>query len=287
MPAEAAEAVPAAAEPAHPQFIPVYKEPEPQPLAASYEVLPTAAPPIGDIEIPREPELQETADETTRATVADRIEPGLLSTFESEPEAERKSAGAEPPASWPSSNSPSALAQEAPAAGEQSPINAATAEVSDADFEARVAAAMAAYSHATAPVEVHESPVVAPVEIQPEPPADAVPVAEAKPVEEAVPSFEYRPPVRIAEPVEMAHGTSFESTATVLESIDPVSAPAHEAVTHQVHEAVTSGVEAAAVAAATETGAEHHNIAQAVHRVMERLKPELVEEIMRELRSKK
>jgi CheY-like chemotaxis protein len=287
MPAEAAEAVPAAAEPAHPQFIPVYKEPEPQPQAASYEVLPTAAPPIGDIEIPREPELQETADETTRATVADRIEPGLLSTFESEPEAERKSAGAEPPASWPSSNSPSALAQEAPAAGEQSPINAATAEVSDADFEARVAAAMAAYSHATAPVEVHESPVVAPVEIQPEPPADAVPVAEAKPVEEAVPSFEYRPPVRIAEPVEMAHGTSFESTATVLKSIDPVSAPAHEAVTHQVHEAVTSGVEAAAVAAATETGAEHHNIAQAVHRVMERLKPELVEEIMRELRSKK
>jgi CheY-like chemotaxis protein len=287
MPAEAAEAVPAAAEPAHPQFIPVYKEPEPQPQAASYEVLPTAAPPIGDIEIPREPELQETADETTRATVADRIEPGLLSTFESEPEAERKSAGAEPPASWPSSNSPSALAQEAPAAGEQSPINAATAEVSDADFEARVAAAMAAYSHATAPVEVHESSVVAPVEIQPEPPADAVPVAEAKPVEEAVPSFEYRPPVRIAEPVEMAPETSFESTATVLESIDPVSAPAHEAVTHQVHEAVTSGVEAAAVAAATETGAEHHNIAQAVHRVMERLKPELVEEIMRELRSKK
>jgi hypothetical protein len=46
-------------------------------------------------------------------------------------------------------------------------------------------------------------------------------------------------------------------------------------------------VEAAAVAAATETGADHHNIAQAVHRVMERLKPELVEEIMRELRSRK
>jgi len=146
---------------------------------------------------------------------------------------------------------------------------------------------MAAYSHATVPVEVHESPVGAPVEIQPEPPADAAPAIEAKPVEEAVPSFEYSPPVRIAEPVEMAPGTSFESTATVLESIDPVSASAHEAVTHQVHEAVTSGVEAAAVAAATETGAEHHNIAQAVHRVMERLKPELVEEIMRELRSKK
>jgi CheY-like chemotaxis protein len=290
MPVEAAEAV-SGAEPAHPHFIPVYKEPEPQPEAAAYEVLPTAAPPTGDIEIPREPELQETADETTRATVADQVEPGLLSTFEAEPQRAQKSAAAELPAAWPSSNNSGTVAQEAPLmevapTAIESAISGATAEVSDADFEARVAAAMAAYSHATAPIDVHESPVT-PVEIQPEPPADAVAAAEAKPVEEAVPSFEYRPPVRIAEPVEIAPAASFESTAAVPESIDPVSASAHEAVTHQVHEAVTSGVEAVAVAAATETGAEHHNIAQAVHRVMERLKPELVEEIMRELRSKK
>jgi CheY-like chemotaxis protein len=291
MPVEAAEAVSIAAEPAHPHFIPVYKEPEPQPEAAAYEVLPTAAPPTGDIEIPREPELQETADETTRATVADQVEPGLLSTFEAEPQTAQKSAAAEQPASWPSSNNSGTVAQEAPLmevapAVSESLTNGAAAEVSDADFEARVAAAMAAYSHATAPIDVHEGPVT-PVEIQPEPPADAVAAAEAKPVEEAVPSFEYRPPVRIAEPVEIAPVASFESTAAVPESIDPVSASAHEAVTHQVHDAVTSGVEAVAVAAATETGAEHHNIAQAVHRVMERLKPELVEEIMRELRPKK
>ncbi len=290
MPAEAAEAVSAAAEPAHPHFIPVYKEPEPQPPpeAAAYEVLPTAAPPTGDIEIPREPELQETADETTRATVADRIEPGLMSTLESVADAARKASAEELPASWPSSNNSGTVAREAmevASGASESPASGATAEVSDADFEARVAAAMAAYSHATAPIDVHESPVVAPVEIQPEPPADMV-AAEAKPAEEAVPSFEYRPPVRIAEPVEMAQPASFETTAAP-ENIDPVSASAHEAVTHQVHEAVTSGVEAAAIAAATETGAEHHNIAQAVHRVMERLKPELVEEIMRELRSKK
>jgi CheY-like chemotaxis protein len=293
MPMEAAEASSAAAEPTHPQFIPVYKEPEPQAQAdaTSYEVMPTAAPPIGDIEIPREPELQETADETTRATVADRVEPGLLSTLESVADAARKAAAEEHSAYHPNAvaqEAPAAAAMEvAPAAGEQFPIKAATAEVSDADFEARVAAAMAAYSHATAPVEVHESSVAAPVEIQPEPPAEAAPVAEAKPVEEAVPSFEYRPPVRIAEPVEMAPAASVESLAAAPESLDPPFASAHEAVTHQVHEAVTSGVEAAAVAAATETGAEHHNIAQAVHRVMERLKPELVEEIMRELKSKK
>jgi hypothetical protein len=216
-----------------------------------------------------------------------------MSTLESVADATRKAAAEEQPAA--SSGYSSVAAQEAPAAASmeaapaasESPINAATAEVSDADFEARVAAAMAAYSHATTPVEVHESPSVLPVEIQPEASADAAPVAEAKPVEEAVPSFEYRPPVRIAEPVEMASAASIESTAGVPESINPVPASAHEAVAHELHEAVTSGVEAAAVAAATDVGADHHNIAQAVHRVMERLKPELVEEIMRELRSKK
>ncbi len=146
---------------------------------------------------------------------------------------------------------------------------------------------MAAYSHATEPVEVHESPVVAPVEIQPEPPAQAVEVAQAAPVEEAAPSFEYHPPVRVAEPIEMASAASVDSARAVPESSGPVSASAHEAVAPEVHEVVSAGVEAAAVGAATETGADHHNIAQAVHRVMERLKPELVEEIMRELKSKK
>src|SRR6476619_186943 len=173
MPAEAAELSSAAtAEPAHPQFIPVYKEPESD--TTSYEVMPTAAPPIGDIEIPREPELQETADETTRATVADRVEPGLLSTFESEREAARKSAAEEQPAAtWSSGYSPNNAAPEAPSAAamevppaqnDLTPLPAirATGEVSDADFEARVAAAMAAYSHVTdaapATSEIPQSP---------------------------------------------------------------------------------------------------------------------------------
>lgn len=288
-PAYAAETLSAAsAEPAHPQFIPVYKEPEPQPQpeAAAYEVLPTAAPPTGEIEIPRDPELQETADETTRATVADRVEPGLLNTLESLPEAARSSVAEEHPASSGYSSSPAV--EETPAAStievehtqnEVPPLPAirATGEVSDADFEARVAAAMAAYSHASGATEAHESPV----EIQPEPPAPAAQTAEVAPVEEAVPSFEYHPPVRIAEPEETSPTVSLAPE----NSAPPVSlAPEHQA---PVHDAVTAEVEAAAVAAATETGADHHNIAQAVHRVMERLKPELVEEIMRELKSKK
>jgi CheY-like chemotaxis protein len=289
MPAEAAElSSAAAAEPSHPQFIPVYKEPEPD--TTSYEVMPTAAPPIGDIEIPREPELQETADETTRATVADRVEPGLLSTFESEREAARKSAAEEQPAAtWSagySSNNeapeaPSAAAMEVPPAqNDLTPLPAirATGEVSDADFEARVAAAMAAYSHVTGATEV-----AAPQETHTDTPAYAAPTAEVPAVEEAAPSFEYRPPVRLAETAETVSAVSLAPETTA-----PAVSPEHEApAPASVHDAVTAEVEAAAVAAATETGADHHNIAQAVHRVMERLKPELVEEIMRELKSKK
>jgi CheY-like chemotaxis protein len=293
MPAETAEPwSAAAAEPSHPQFIPVYKEPEPEPEpepdTTSYEVMPTAAPPTGEIEIPREPELQETADETTRATVADRVEPGLLNTLESLPEAARNAVVEEPPAAWSSSANSNvaeaysaATMEVAPAQNDLAPLPAirATGEVSDADFEARVAAAMAAYSHVTGATEV-----AAPQETHTDTPAYAAPAAEAPAVEEAAPSFEYRPPVRVAE-TETASAVSLAPEPT-----PPPVPPEQEAVAlapASVHDAVTAEVEAAAVAAATETGADHHNIAQAVHRVMERLKPELVDEIMRELKSKK
>jgi hypothetical protein len=159
---------------------------------------------------------------------------------------------------------------------------------------------MAAYSHATAPVEGQETPVASPAETEPEPPPYVAQAAETAPVEEAAPpSFEYRPPVRTPERIETPSAASVDSAPAVPESstnsisanripVEPVTASAaHGAVTPEIHEVVTAGVEAAAVAAATETGADHHNIAQAVHRVMERLKPELVEEIMRELRPKK
>jgi CheY-like chemotaxis protein len=295
--------------PSHPQFIPVYKEPE----ANSYEVVPTAAPPTGDMEIPREPELEETADETTRATVADHVEPGLLSTLEQagHPAGQRDSAVEERTApAWSSSNSAGAVKEMAPMEvepeeSELAPLPAiqATGEVSDIDFEARVAAAMAAYSHAAeaapaAAVSENSAGVSAGV------PAGS-PVYTAQPVKiapdaEDAPSFEYRPPVRASESAENASAFDRASSAPeitvsqipagpVLAS--PVSAsPAQEAAKPEPaadRNVVTAGVETAAIAAAAETGADHHNIAQAVHRVMERLKPELVEEIMRELRNKK
>src|SRR5689334_8363376 len=159
--ASAPEAEASAPEPPHPQFIPVFKEPEP----AAYEVMHTAVPPVGELEIPREPALQETAEETTRSTVADHVEPGLMSTL-SQPMGTGQTRETESPAAWPPPV-PSAPANEAaPASMETAPDGRyvspvptaeATPEVSDADFEARVAAAMAAYSHAAEPTETHQS----------------------------------------------------------------------------------------------------------------------------------
>jgi CheY-like chemotaxis protein len=299
----------------HPQFIPVYKEPEAE--ASSYEVIPTAAPPIRDLEIPREPALQETANETTRTTVADRVEPGLLS-----PQDKYLADEKEPSTSWSTSSSAPAATEPAsapavevaPAEPEltQLPAIRATGEVSDIDFEARVAAAMAAYSHATeaAPAaEVSETSTADSAGVPEEEHAYAAQPAETAPVAEAAPSFEYQPPVRAFEVAENASSANHASAEPeVPASQTPVdqfvanpdlvnrgldssipTAPVQEAVPEPavIHEVVTAGVEAAAIAAATETGADHHHIAQAVHRVMERLKPELVEEIMRELRAKK
>lgn len=294
----APEAESSAPEPRHPQFIPVFTEPEPP----AYEVVHTAVAPVGEVEIPREPALQETAEETTRSTVADQVEPGLMSTL-SEAIETGQPEETEPPAAWPPQVA-SAPANEAAAARMEAapgdkysspqPTVDATPEVSDADFEARVAAAMAAYSHtaepATPPQSVSEPAASISAEAATASPVySAQAVAVREPVAEPTPSFEYHPPVRvpeaaIAEPVAVAPPeVTAEPVAVAAASASAPVVPDPE----EVHSVVTAGLEAAAVAAAAETGAEHHTIAQAVHRVMERLKPELVEEILREIRSKK
>ncbi len=270
-------------EPPHPQFIPVFKDPEPEPAPAQdYAFMPTSAPPV-EVEIQREPALQETAEETTRSTRADHIEPGLLSTigqqvhsFDDAPAQQPAAAEAQVEAS----------PQGVPEAFEVSPSSApATDSMSDADFEARVAAAMAAYSSAEA---VAEPAAVA----EPQKPAeqggslaatDVYEVPETETAEAAqeshasIPAFEYQPPVR-------SEAVTPEPAQAQTQFTASENGPAAEAVSAEVEAAVP---EAAAAAVAADAGSDHHTIAQAVHRVMERLKPELVEEIMRELRSKK
>ena len=305
-----------ASPPARPQTIPVFQDAEPEPLTEEqhYEVVPTAAPPVPDIEIAKEPELQETAEETTRNTRAEEREPGLMPTIEpaADPAPVVVAPQAAPVIAIPTFEE-SQHAREIPIApAAEQPIQTPTTHgefpastgLSDADFEARVAAAMAAYNQpaeaeasqastaegvstasvqhpsSLAPLDLHEQPLE----------AEPAPVQAFK-ASEAVPSFVYTP------------AAAHDESAVASEHVAPVSAqPLQEAApasaipefkepapleTDDILESLPNAAPVEAQIAQSEPEDHQHSIAQAVHRVMERLKPELVEEIMRELKSKK
>jgi hypothetical protein len=281
-------------------------------------------PPTGEIEIAREPELQETAAETTRNTVVEDVEPGLIPTLHQEEDpledpVAREAAELAPVdaeaifSSLPEVGPGSAERAEAVDAPlEAEPVSdpePVERKIAESDFEARVAAAMAAYnSAATLHEDKNESNH-----------APAMPVIEEPQVPARSPSeFLQAAPVQLAPETEPSESsTSVDSFAPRAEKVSEEPAPMTEAPAPRVapvalqpesrsgnpsavqsevnsaasHDGVRASVEAvlpAAVAAvASETGSDHHSIAQAVHRVMERLKPELVEEIVREVKAKK
>lgn len=311
------EPAPAPAPPvaSRPLQIPVYQErPE---TASSVDLVPTAAPPTGDLEIAREPYLQESAADTTRNTIVESTEPGLLPTRQqymppaslSDVEAaELAAVDAEfPTGSF--HDIPAEIALHAPppdhtevipaptlAAEPTAGLEADKPKLSDADFEARVAAAMAAYSPGVAPPSMGRTPVAEgaatepPAETQVETIAGGAAPTSGEP-QPSVPAFEYHPPVGMAEqalPPEVAPYSSQPETEATPAPAESVTAP--PVATSETQDAATAEPETAplAVAAAAGAGAasDHHAISQAVHRVMERLKPELVEEILRELKSK-
>jgi CheY-like chemotaxis protein len=288
---------------AHPPQIPVYQEPQAPAVekAPKIEIVPAASAPIGDVDILRDPELQESAAETTRATVADATEPGLIPTVHQEAEpvapAEREAAELAPvesdypaPISEPSRKHVNAVVPaDEPAMPAPVEHTRGGLEGPESDFEARVAAAMAAYSH------VPESPMGPQHSVE----ATQHPVASlaAEHVERAA------VPERTPAASHYAHfapesqskfgGEALRAAEPepVLPPVAPAAANAPAASATGDHDSLAAHIEAAvpaaAAAVAAETGSDHHTIAEAVHRVMERLKPELVEEIVRELKSKK
>jgi len=312
---KAAAAPAGAAAVARPLQIPVYQEPEP----SQFEVVPTAAAPVGDIEIPREAGLQENAHETTRKTIADLRDPDLVPTahhitppataqsvaapvIEVEPSSlesvEEVSVLAQPEEAQPA---PETVAQIAEAFSSQ--LHAHAPSLSEADFEARVAAAMAAYSQAVEPVEA--APVV-----QQERALSVAPTADetqALPVMEDIPAppvasvdqpaaIESAPEPQIShaaptpelaeEPVSVAVSPNQTETAESFTEQEPVEAAAQSVIAARV-EAELPAVAEAVVNEAAAGEKDHATIAQAVHRVMERMKENLVEEIVRELKTKK
>ncbi len=300
--AEPPEPIPTGPVLARPKMIPVYQEPEAP--AGGHEVVPTAAGPIGDIDVPREPQLQETAAEITRETKADAREPQLQQSAEEitretvadvrEPALVPTQQTAEPtPVPAAAASVPSAVSAEAPAPVAETP-SAPQGGVADLDFEARVAAALAAYNHQARP-EVLASAAA-------EPPAPVPPASiEAAPqaAEVAPPSFEYSPPVTAPEPPPAPVVAAVEAAPAAIVAAAPEVPPApaaHEEpkieqpAASSTHDAVLAKLEEklpeAAAAVASAAGSQHDSITDAVNRVMERMKGDLVEEIVRELKSK-
>ena len=292
--------------PPRPRLIPVFQEPE----APRHEFVPTAAAASPDIDIPREPELEESAEETTRNTVADAREPGLMPTLhqaagqldEISRPVEFAPAPQMPPLAMAVNTAPEIqLTAPEPVAEEPSfetHSSAPAPPVSENDFEARVAAAMAAYNQ---PPQAARAPaaVIAtePPQIEEMPAVEAVVPMQSAPADIEPPPSQYQPPVNASENHHQAVPASVEVKQPAPEpipsiAVEPEATPAAEAGVE--HEEVAARVEAdlpaaaaAAAAVGMEAGGDHQTIAQAVHRVMERVKGDLVEEILRELKSKK
>jgi CheY-like chemotaxis protein len=338
--------------PSRPLQIPVYQESAE--AAEPHEMLRTAAAPIGEIEIPRDPYLQESAAETTRNTIATSTEPGLISGLQMEPEqiqperssqSEIEAAELSPPSSgFGSTNSqsiPVEVPLQAPEEPFQTPATRHETPYADADFEARVAAALATCGYAdkgartsaaeavpeilkepetptAAVAKETEEPVrwdgsnrtaaesVSPVSFQPEPPVSAEP-SEAVSVQtpQEVSAFEYHPPIGAspteANTVESSSSAAMASGAAAafavayepksvdrpeLEPVEIAPAPDPHVAVAESEAAPRMDTSPAFAPTPSDSHAERESIAHAVYRAMERLRPDLVDEILRELKSK-
>jgi CheY-like chemotaxis protein len=277
--AAAAPPPPSPPTPLRPRQIPVYEDREQG--RSGLEVVPTAAPSSPEIEVPRDPQLEETAAETTRNTVVDSQEPDLVPTMQKQAEMGMVNLGGEF-APLDSRNNLSASVEN-PSDAPRGPrlvartnnLDAGDTRMSESDFEARVAAAMASYNQATGSREAESQAV------------------ESAGREPSTPETPRSPGANNANAP--ATHTSAENDSTQMRTAGgttPAAAPAETVKTSVApppvasHDSVADQLQAV-VTAAAELGSDQTTIAQAVHRVMERLKPELVEEILKELKPKK
>jgi CheY-like chemotaxis protein len=304
----AASAGPAvAAAPARPLQIPVYQEPE----RPQFEVVPTGSAPVGDIEVPREAGLQESAHEATRNTVADHRDPDLVPTAHhiAPPHvvdvATATAPGLEGLVTTVDNNSTISEMAPEPAEAPDSPAHPSAPSLSEADFEARVAAALAAYGQPTEAAQTGPAPhqhsavqygpadETQPIEVMDDATLEAAARAMEAPNSELAPEAhqqlaEANPVERVEPPSAAGLGPSFSAQPETIqdETQDAAAGVSHEEIAARVEQELPNAAEAIAQQAQG-AEAEHDTIAQAVHRVMERMKENLVEEIVRELKIKR
>jgi CheY-like chemotaxis protein len=287
------------------QPVPIYQEPEPAAhLEIEHIVEPTAAP-AADVVIHKDPALEATAAEITKSISVEHVEPGFMPTSPGHTEIHAV-AGSNPdlvtdamalssfttrfgvenaehvPVGF-AAESPVDVSTPAVEVEDHTPGNVATHEAdagtvsapAEDDFEARVAAVMASYELSVAKA-MEAAPAEAPAAVE-------EPHAVAQASAEQPSSFEYRPPVSYSDPVQEPVTATSEPPTAQAETPGPVvEIPAQASSSKEAVAAEPESTQEAAKAAA-----DSDSIAQAVHRVMERLKPEMISEIIRELNAKK
>lgn len=189
---------------------------------------------------------------------------------------------------------------------EETEDTAATSAAPEDDFESRVAAAMTAYetpAAETAPSAVADAPVAAtaPEAIAPAEPAPAPAVADAVVARsgwsaQEAPVESHEASGSLDEEMMKAFAASAgEGEAPAAEAVTPTPAPPAPAVENApdlalaaaMAAAVGAGTEPAAAASASTTGAtDASKLADAIHRAFERLKPNFISEITKELEKK-
>lgn len=277
--------------PPRPVQIPVYQEP----AQTHYEFVPTAAAPA-EVNVEREPGLQESDAETTRNTVAEEREADLVPMAHhiAPPVTEVANALPGPETTSAQDVAPASAEREN---AERVPLSV-PASFSEAEFEARVAAAMAAYGNRV-PEPANEVPAAETAMTSAAQSAESTPAEPVSTAVEPTPTFEYHP-AAMAPLADEKHEGPFVAVPAQVSSPENEAPMAENnfgteasATTDQTQDSIAARVEAElpatvnAVAEAAATGADHAGIADAVHRVMERMKHNLVEEIVRELKSKK
>lgn len=277
-------------------IMPAYKEPEhEQPMAATVEIPiqhdpAFEAPEELEVASPADPGLQPSFEEQGKAEIDASVDPGLMA---------ESSALQAFPTRFGVENAeevPVGIASDLPESPETAAIytgNETHASVNEDDFDARVAAALAAYDHA-AEMETAPEPQAASHEAEMPVSFEYVPPVSAPVHEKSVAQVEPQEPAPIHEPEGQATAVlpvkheSEPPTAVIA----PYVVAETEAVQKETEEAIVAGIETempmTAAAGASPSGQESHLvIADVVHRVMERFKPELIAEIVRELKLKK
>lgn len=221
-------------------------------------------------------------------------------------------------------SAPAVTAEPMAAEEYSAPGTGAEAPVTEDDFEARVARAMSVYEQpveSEAAAETAEPPPVGHAAVaEPEPTPEPAPMAQPfgfnPAVAEAMRAPKSEPPVvssppapvpdepvhvaergvaeeKIPEPTDAPFSAPFPATQAVPPPPEQPAVTAHqsvpveEEVARQVAGHIEAQVPATAEAVAASSGNDNHDVAALVHRVMERLKPGLIEEIIREMKEKK